>query len=85
VGHTPGPWEVIDIYDVKAVGLRIQQNQDSNTSIENIKQAKDNANLIAAAPELLEAFKDEHMNCHGADPFKECAGCKLIAKAEGRS
>lgn len=37
---------------------------------------------IDSNPELLEAFKQEHLYAHGADPYKECEGCKLIAKHE---
>jgi len=45
---------------------------------------KANAWLIAAAPELLDALKEEHLRGHGADPHRQCTVCKLIAKAEGK-
>jgi hypothetical protein len=72
MSHTPGPWEVSDIYEVTTGKgeLCIRQFYPKNVSLENIEQAKHNAHLIAAVPELLEAcerfveyYKKENRFC----------------------
>jgi len=96
VKHTPGPWKATHIgsdefrqeiiVDVKNCG-----------QVATILQAKD-ANLIAAAPELLEALKalydswTDACDFHGEDLDDEDSEAwemseqvlKAIAKAEGR-
>jgi RNase P/RNase MRP subunit p30 len=65
INHTPGPWRVrtttrqdgkggFKVYDVvtKHIGLRITQLKGLSPKI------RANANLIAAAPEMLEALKE---------------------------
>ena len=55
----PGPWEVVDIYDVKAGSLRIRQNYELEAYDDgDLECAKDNARLIAAAPELLDELQN---------------------------
>ena len=83
--YTPGPWgaverdRIIDIFAGDRVPARI--NDDAGYSPE----ARANARLIAAAPELLEACRDlvfrfEHMDdLVDADAIN--VACAAIAKA----
>lgn len=64
--HTPGPWRVTDLcdcgYDVVAANGRIVANVTVDEGPdENTMDAEDNANakLIAAAPQLVEALREE--------------------------
>lgn len=97
--HSPGPWKIketdlgdeecciVPTHIIAADGFEVV-SYDGGLAPDS-KWTKDllvgNAQLIASAPELLQAFKEEHLMGHGADPMKRCEGCELIAKAEGRS
>lgn len=87
--HTPGPWETSvngDLqWDVCAPGAG-----DMIADLEGCDNQEANANLIASAPELLQALKDV-VNAHdvkmGISSVKlriELAN-QAITKAEGRS
>jgi hypothetical protein len=55
---TQGPWKVVDLYEVQAGSLRIRQNYELGlTDDGELEHAKDNAKLIAAAPDLLNICK----------------------------
>ncbi len=92
--HTPGPWQqkcadydpltIIALVDSDGMGnlqySRICEVDDCDSAIEN-------ARLIAAAPELLEALRFMNGKCdlYGpADRAREMAR-KAIARAEGRN
>ena len=58
MSHTPGPWQV----QRRDMSIRDSKNRPVAGAIAHdgtdvSRQAEDNANLIAAAPELLEALK----------------------------
>lgn len=105
--HTPGPWEIsCDGYGIIADNqkqiTRIKYtNPVTSPSVGHItlQEAKANARLIAAAPELLSALKDlvaiqdvkEHdsgeeqlSNPHDSESCVLCTAREVIAKAEGR-
>ena len=57
-GHTPGPW-VYNGNTVQSAGRHYSSTLIATTSMApHFEQAKANARLIAAAPELLEALID---------------------------
>lgn len=89
--HTPGPWKVVkDDF----LGIRIKQSDggDIRSIAEILKHppggvlGENNARLIAAAPDLLEALKAVLNNCLDsqslADAYKQARAA--IAKAEGQ-
>ena len=85
--HTPGPWKangrIIEKYDT---GMGIGAFPIASV-LRGYKQ-EENAALIAAAPELLEAAKWvllEIANGHGAHGEPESALRAAVAKAEGAS
>jgi hypothetical protein len=92
--HTKGPWQVHSEYNPWVVIGNIGTygfdsicdcDQDSHSKLSN-EEAKANARLIAAAPELLEALKDllsrsEHDEYYASESD---AAEAAIAKAEGR-
>lgn len=60
--HTPGPWRCNEnVYVMNSVGETICILYSPKTE-EDLKNAKNNARLIAAAPEMLEALKDNVRN-----------------------
>lgn len=84
--HTPGPWHVgvktyhagRDVYGPKGESVAI-----TDDVMTDIDEAKANARLIAAAPDLLEAAKLGLMALDDTAP--DYAAIKAaIAKAEGR-
>ena len=91
--HTPGPWEFRKdgyVYSV-ATGERVCSPHstlpESRKVSDHIKDLKQNARLIAAAPDLLEALKslENDFGCRGdgwPDPRWNAARA-AIAKAEG--
>ena len=99
--YTPGPWEVINEFNVYGKGHRLvaacggrSQNYDvENNHIEKVASA----HLIAAAPDMYEALKQICNDCDPAekycpDSFEEekriCIDCyigKALAKAEGNN
>jgi hypothetical protein len=97
--HTPGPWSWSkDMSDGKA-GIYEGDGGRDDVLIAEVTDEETgngtaiaNANLIAAAPELLEALKttvEDHqcaVNCNGPNydcPCWYCQACAAIAKAEG--
>jgi hypothetical protein len=101
-GHTPGPWRVGDAGHTvfgppngAPAPERVATIHGGTADMAAVTRAfimKDNARLIAAAPELLEELKAEHseyIRRRAEDdgyPHKieGCTVCALIAKAEGR-
>lgn len=93
--HTPGPW----IIDEDELSIISSGNQDlkfivdvpadyDKTNVVGIKQRKANAQLIAAAPEMLEAlesvvshFKETGMSIEERELNNNI--CDLIKKAKG--
>jgi len=63
--HTPGPWESVDC-DTKSEGKRIFAGSKYigfiGNSDDDIGTSENNARLIAAAPEMLEALIKEARN-----------------------
>ena len=79
--HTPGPWHI-------ANGVQIRSNRDQIAKIWMMRdgEGRENARLIAAAPDLLEALI-ELADC-GAEAWGEDRPCvkwarAAIAKATG--
>ncbi len=59
MAHTPGPWDVVLVFNSAqdTVGIEIYQDDGSHIACRSgDPEAKANARLIAAAPELLEAL-----------------------------
>lgn len=107
-GHTPAPWSV-DVWDYPSAtpprrDLIVQTSQfwiakvawdegmDNPYTIAE-EEARANARLIAAAPELLAVLKMTSLDLHAADEQGQClcsqcefrrAAAMVIAKAEGR-
>lgn len=102
--HTPGPWKtsidygrnpgsVIDASVLAPNGSEIARMIHANAAIS--QAAESNANLIAAAPDLLEAAKEALPNLRWAETHLDGNSLawreliakfeSLIAKAEGRS
>jgi len=94
--HTPGPWEASEgetyrRYDIEAVGGIIAQTEGDTETDEA------NANLIAAAPDMLKALKDSILlirHWGSGEALSDAriwekqesvckAICAAIAKAEG--
>jgi hypothetical protein len=85
--HTPGPWKYrTDFMDCPYVASKTKQMiADVNLIFVSAKEAKANARLIAAAPDLLEACRltieaGYHNEASRAAVF---AAQAAIAKAEG--
>jgi hypothetical protein len=86
-GHTKGPWRVSkkpDIYFIHGAGCLFIADLVNNNSPEQ----EANANLVAAAPDLLEALKAIYQDAIARStevpsPIVE-AVCAAIAKAEGK-
>lgn len=60
VKHTPGPWNIIN--DDRSFIISAKDNSYDIAIVRNIgkENNESNANLIAAAPELLEELQDAH-------------------------
>lgn len=92
--HTPGPWRVDPTLAVRAVGNGVRVARAhydiqvrGKEGREEFEYAQANANLIAAAPEMLEALRTvvRHLHAPGGDGYEELlAAERAIAKAEGR-
>ena len=101
MSHTPAPWWILG--DDEVDGLPVREicagliGEESFVSVAYVngdvdegitKATKANAQLIAAAPELLEALKLHHkFSCNdseyiGCDTYKMTEN--IIAKAEGK-
>lgn len=79
--HTPGPWDIKfdsirSLTKPKYVAGIITVNNDHD-------EAKANARLIAAAPELLNALKDMVATFSGYQGMELTAARAAIAKATG--
>lgn len=95
VSHTPGPWGIRETsvsktgYPAIYTVIGSEKNKALPFAMERcandicIVDGKENAYLIAAAPELLEALKQIH---YGEDQYQHnyglCNVCPLIEKAE---
>jgi len=83
---TQGKWEIIKVGYPKDSEYWVTNNQNvvakiGNTAID--ENAEDNARLIAAAPELLEACKAALVELSGINNGTECKLLsQAIAKAE---
>jgi hypothetical protein len=94
--HTPGPWRHskggpngCPVVGTDR-GLMVCMLSHSVNIPTHIEQAKANASLIAAAPEMLEALKEAQANFKTYDRFKVDVDAmhkieSAIAKAEGQS
>jgi hypothetical protein len=58
--HTPGPWRTLDVFtDIEIVTDRATANEtESLVQFKGQRNAKANARLMAAAPDLLDALED---------------------------
>jgi hypothetical protein len=92
--HTPGPWQWTkgDKYSYPRVGDSADHTiadvwDDSSLAVVSREQGEANAQLIAAAPELLEALKLIYADMergHSINPYEHKATVlAAIAKAEG--
>lgn len=93
MSRTPGPWfsEDMEWGDVHAVVKYADGSGEFNAGVAHDIENIDDARLIAAAPELLEALKQilkmygpSTEYCHEAQAAWETVE-RAIAKAEGRS
>jgi hypothetical protein len=59
--HTPGPWQIDDCTPGESTGLRFEVGTKDGViarTTDGWKEARANARLIAAAPELLEQCRE---------------------------
>ncbi len=110
MSHTPGPWKIIDIPNADGMGIvpvkrpegvkpRDLEDIASVSKSAEHYDAKANARLISAAPDLLAALKAItpamppvdgpcHVNICSQDACSNCCRVSMahsaIAKAEGR-
>ena len=86
--HTPGPWEVTNVYP-KREPYYIAEGKGNAIActMGGSRQDQANANLIAAAPELLEALRLAEAtlaaNLSQSDALPEIRAA--LAKAEGKA
>ena len=93
--HTPGPWSVgsnsghIETANAWRMSIAICYNKDSKADGVSKEEFKANAQLIAAAPELLEALKEARSILATAEDVSEHLSIKkidaAIAKATGQN
>jgi hypothetical protein len=79
--HTPGPWRIYDASDdchIKILGTYPKPSRIGNAHVADVL-GHSNANLIAAAPELLEALEDV---CNQSDAYREATGSERSRPAE---
>ena len=72
--HSPGPWEAVDKRPDGFTGYSIFQGGQFIAHVGDTDRAtpvEDNARLIAAAPELLEALEDLVSLCEAVLPRTE--------------
>lgn len=90
--HTPGPW-VFGDPSAKVPNRFVRDNQGdvvAYASANDIRQAQQDAHLIAAAPAMYEALKlCKAFIDHGPSVTRSAARCKevydnALAQAEGR-
>ncbi len=96
--HTPGPWEYADFGLIVGPGpegihadiyIAEISTEDDEGRVAPAEQLTANANLIAAAPELLEALERvleavEYYHAHEGAPSMLAAVRTTIAKAQGQ-
>ena len=85
--HTPGPWWVGDVDDFDGIAILYDEERVPVANVPegySDRNAQANADLIAAAPDLLAALKPfaEHPNDWTVDTVG--AAIAAIVKAEGR-
>lgn len=108
MAHTPGPWTVgresvpFGGTDINITSPKYRKDVNANHVIASLRTISDqweaNANLIAAAPDLLAALKllrnpggDGKWPCYCSDPHysgdkcENCVATEAINKAEGRT
>jgi hypothetical protein len=87
--HTPGPWAVADVGEVVVCATGRTLCDVYSSPATGDEQADADANLIAAAPDLLEALEAAHwwLVFFGTDHLEPVrARCRAaIAKARGQS
>ncbi len=97
--HTPGPWEIRDVAGTGQMfsimspssipeGRYVIATFPRTHGTENLRTQEADADIIAAAPELLEALKmivesEKYPEFNAAAPWY-VAGLAAIAKAEGK-
>lgn len=74
--HTPGTWSINPKGGTPMVGIDLQDGGELLPIVEvvygyNNAEAKANARLIAAAPELLDALRNLINACYKADLYEE--------------
>ena len=85
--HTPGPWSSFGIYVTTEAGDTLARAEYSHCSL---PEARANARVMAAAPDLLEALKALRDGAYGNPSMPEenaridAMADAAIAKAEGR-
>lgn len=89
VKHTPGKWEwAIDDKDIYIgpVGCADYRNAFASVDYDDVdhEEAQANANLIAAAPDLLEALEGYVSDCTN-DECERCISARAaLARATGK-
>lgn len=96
--YTPGPWNIFTDGTTAAGIVKYQENSPYNDGRDSVlicsfeglcshDETESNANLIAAAPELLEALEDVECNLGLCDLDDDtCAKIRAaIAKARGNN
>lgn len=73
MSHTPGPWKFEFGYIVGHYGELVANVQP----LDNVKERKANANLLAAAPDLLQCAKCALADLEGILPEFETGGDRL--------
>lgn len=88
--HTPGPWKVVNFDGNVSSEIRAENGVmvgnpygPAGRWAEVREEHEANANLIAAAPDLLEACKEAYRIIHN-DAYVNDLLKKAIAKAEGK-
>jgi hypothetical protein len=90
-GHTPGPWAVLNVIDdecllgfgIDNLGDAINRPAPWYTGWYRMNPA--DAQLIAAAPDMLQMLRYCHEWLQGNEPGRAAAIGECIAKAEGRA
>jgi hypothetical protein len=88
--HTPGPWQIEDCTPGESTGLRFEVGTKDSViarTTDGWKEARANARLIAAAPEMYEVLSElldtlEMSKGYGFDEEYEKAR-EVLAKVEG--